>query len=86
METPQRSIYLFIVYIAADERGAGVGRALLEHTMAWARDLGYDHCLLHYLTATAANRFWRGQGFRPTHCWLCRIIDERAIWAHGRTS
>jgi GNAT superfamily N-acetyltransferase len=83
IETPERSIYLFIVYTAAEERGAGVGTALLDHTMTWARELEYDHCLLHYLSATAANGFWRGHGFRPTHHFLCRVVDERAIWARG---
>ena len=83
METPERSIYLFLVYTAAEERGGGVSTALLDHTMTWAQELGYDHCLLHYLSATPASGFWRGQGFRPTHHWLCRIVDERAVWARG---
>jgi GNAT superfamily N-acetyltransferase len=83
IETPERSVYLFMVYTAAEERGAGVSTALLDHTMSWAHELGYDHCLLHYLSATPASGFWRGQGFRPTHHWLCRIVDERAVWARG---
>lgn len=84
METPEQAVYLFIAYTAPEARGTGIGAALLRHTLAWAREAGYGRCLLHYMSATQANGFWRGHGFRPLHHWLSRAVDERAIWATGR--
>jgi GNAT superfamily N-acetyltransferase len=84
LETPDRSIYLHFAYTASDARSAGIGAALVRRTLAWARETGYDYCAAHYVTASRAAAFWRGLGFRPISRWLSRVVDERAIWAHGR--
>ena len=84
LEAPSRCIYLFLAYTAPEARGAGIGAALVDHALAWARDAGYDSCLVHWLTASRAARFWRGRGFQPVAFWMRRILDERAIWANGR--
>jgi len=63
--------------------GLGVGAALFARTMAWAREAGYDDCMVHFLTASRAAPFWRGLGFQPVSEWMRRLVDERAIWAHG---
>jgi GNAT superfamily N-acetyltransferase len=83
---PERSIYLFQGFTVGDGRGGGVGAALLERTMAWARESGYDWCTLHFLTANLLGaRFWQRHGFRPITYRLIRQVDERIAWAHGRT-
>ena len=82
---PDRSIYLFQGVTAPGGRGAGVGTALLRHSMDWAREAGYERCTLHYFTANILGaRFWQRSGFRPLTHTLVRRVDERIAWAHGR--
>jgi GNAT superfamily N-acetyltransferase len=83
LQSPPRSVYLFLASTMPEERSRGIGAALLSHTMAWAREAGYARCAAHYVTATRAATFWRGLGFRPASHWLSRSIDERALWAHN---
>lgn len=79
---PERSVYLLHGYTDGPVRGTGIGRALLAHTMRWARDAGHTHCVLHFLAAnTVARRAWVGYGFRPVAYRLTRRIDERVAWA-----
>jgi GNAT superfamily N-acetyltransferase len=81
--TPPRALYMLFAYTAPDARGKGVGAAFVRRTMAWARETGYDSCLLNYLPASRAAGFWTGLGFRPIAEWRHRSVDERAIWASG---
>ncbi len=83
LETPRQALYLSLAATALEARGRGVGAALTAHTMAWAREAGYERCTAHFLTASRAAAFWRGQGFCPMTYWLTRTIDERTIWARG---
>lgn len=56
------------VRVAAEERGRGLGAALLRHAIARARERG---CVLVQLTSdkrrTDAIRFYEGLGFEATH-------------------
>ena len=61
LQSPPQSVYLLLASTLPDERGRGVGTALLAHTMGWAREAGYACCTVHYVTATPAPAFWRGQ-------------------------
>jgi GNAT superfamily N-acetyltransferase len=82
MARPEPGIYLFEGFTRAEGRGGGVGTALLRHSMAWARDAGFEHCTLHYFSANISGaRFWRRNGFRPVVERLCRRLDERIAWA-----
>jgi GNAT superfamily N-acetyltransferase len=81
IEAPERSLYLLFACTAADARSSGVNTALLARTMDWAREAGYTHCLLHYLTASRAAGYWQAQGFRPVRHWLCRQVDPRVAQA-----
>jgi ribosomal protein S18 acetylase RimI-like enzyme len=84
-QRPDGATYLFQGFTMGGGRGAGVGSALLEHTMAWARESGFDWCTLHFLTANLLGaRFWQRHGFRPLCYRLVRQVDERIAWAHGR--
>ena len=48
-----------------DQRGRGVGRALAEHVVAWARTSGYRAMQFNAVveTNTGAVRLWRSLGF-----------------------
>lgn len=85
LEVPPRSVYLAIAYTVPEARGSGIGAALLRYTLTWARDAGYHSCTAEWVTASRAAPFWRGQGFRPVSCWMCRAVDPRAVWADGGT-
>ena len=41
LQSPPQSVYLFLASTMPEERGRGVGTALLAHTMGWAREAGY---------------------------------------------
>ncbi|MDP7532657.1 MAG: GNAT family N-acetyltransferase [SAR202 cluster bacterium] len=74
-------------FVRNDVRGSGIGKALLNHVMSWARDAGYDRCALDYEPANIeAERSWSGQGFELIVNSLTRTIDPRIAWANsGRT-
>jgi GNAT superfamily N-acetyltransferase len=56
------------VHVAAAHRRNGVGRALLEHAVAWASDRGcYRVQLTSHVSRDGAHRFYEGLGFQPTH-------------------
>jgi GNAT superfamily N-acetyltransferase len=78
----ERSTYLLHGYTEAAARGGGVGRALLARSLAWAREAGHAHCLLHFLAANVSGaRFWLAAGFRPIELRLRRAVDGRIAWA-----
>ena len=82
---PERSTYLLHGYTEAAARGGGVGRALLGRSLAWAREAGHGHCLLHFLAANVSGaRFWLAAGFRPVELRLRRAVDGRIAWARSR--
>ena len=79
---PDRSIYLLHGYTDPAARGRGIGTSLLASAMAWAREAGHGHCLLHFTAANlVSSRFWLGQGFQPIEYWLCHRLDERIVSA-----
>lgn len=78
----ERMTYLFQGVVEEDVRGTGVGQALLEQGMAWARDQGFESCALHFATANGAGaHFWLKHGFVPVEYSMARHIDERIAWA-----
>lgn len=64
------------VRVASSQRGAGIGRQLIEAAVAWARDQG---CGVVQLTTDAARpdarRFYESLGFAATHVGLKRTIE-----------
>ena len=78
MNLPERSIALEHAYTEEEERGSGLGTALLRHGLSWARETGFERCVVDWETPNLlASRFWQHAGFRPLSFWLCRRIDER---------
>jgi GNAT superfamily N-acetyltransferase len=84
LQSPARSVYLFLAWTAPETRSMGVGAALLNRTLMWAREAGYETCMAHFLTASRAAAFWRSQGFQPVSYWLHRMVDERMTWGCPR--
>jgi ribosomal protein S18 acetylase RimI-like enzyme len=53
------------LYVPADHRGGGVGRALVKEVIAEARSIGYQRMVLDTLPSMqAAHRLYRTLGFR----------------------
>ena len=66
-----------------DLRCRGIGTALLNHSLDWARSVGYKHCSVDFeSTNITGSRFWLGRGFKPVCYSLVRHIEERISWAH----
>jgi ribosomal protein S18 acetylase RimI-like enzyme len=62
-----------------DVRGAGVGRALVEHLLHRAHEDGYRTVRADWRsTNLLASRFWPRRGFVPTHIRLRRDIQPTA--------
>jgi ribosomal protein S18 acetylase RimI-like enzyme len=53
------------LYLAPGVRGKGVGRSLVEHALAEARDIGYSRVRLDtFATMSAANALYDALGFK----------------------
>jgi ribosomal protein S18 acetylase RimI-like enzyme len=67
--------YLNSVGVRADQRGNGVGRALVAATLDRLATLGAEAYTLYYLPANPlSSRFWSHLGFRPV---LSRFQSRR---------
>lgn len=57
------------MYFLPEARGRGAGRALIEHCLRTAKELGYARCYLETLTGMdAAQALYRKVGFQPLSC------------------
>ncbi len=66
-------------------RGQGIGTALLNHSLDWARSVGYKHCSVDFESANIPGSwFWLGKDFQPVCYSLTRRVDDRLAWAHAR--
>lgn len=85
MVSPERSVYLWIAYVKPDTRIGGVGKALVDTGLAWARNQGLDYCTVGWFTTNVIGaRFWTGRGYRPAMYRVERRFDERIAWAKVR--
>jgi GNAT superfamily N-acetyltransferase len=79
------TVHLQHGFTTAEARGGGIGAALLDRGMAWARENGFERCTVNWLSANLLGaRFWQSHGFRPVSYRLVRQIDERIAWARTR--
>jgi GNAT superfamily N-acetyltransferase len=77
-----RDVYLFEGVVDDAARGGGIGTSLLEHTMRWAREAGYETCTLHFAPMNPSGApFWLRHGFIPVEYTMERRVDERIAWA-----
>ena len=83
--TSERAAYLFHGVVDPDLRGGGVGSALLERSLDWARESGHDSITLHYASMNpVASPFWESRGFEAIAYSAGRHIDARVAWARPR--
>ncbi len=76
---PDGAAYVGDTAVRPEFRGRGVGAALVDAGLAWARKRGYEAVTLHFAAANAlSSRFWTGLGFEVAMWHLRRHIDERA--------
>jgi predicted N-acetyltransferase YhbS len=70
-----RSAFLAWMAIVPEARGSGLGIALTEASLAWARSRDYDVIAADWrVTNLLASRFWPRRGFRTTFLRLYRSI------------
>jgi len=75
LRIPPRSIDLSHASVAPRERNSGVGVALTEYALEWARDEGLRSMTVDWREVNLlASRFWPRRGFRPTFFRLYRHI------------
>lgn len=73
---PPGSVYLAVAATLPEARGRGVGLALTEHALAWAREAG--HATVHTdwrVPNLQSSRFWPRRGFRETFYRLARQVE-----------
>ena len=82
MFSPERSGYISIGYVQPQARANGIGSALLDRGLAWARAQGHVYCTVGWFSANLPGAgFWQRKGFTPLARRLQRRIDERIAWA-----
>jgi GNAT superfamily N-acetyltransferase len=70
-----RSAFLAWAAIVPEARGSGLGAALTEASLAWARSRGFDVMAIDWrVTNLLASRFWPRRGFRTSFLRLYRSI------------
>jgi len=70
-----RSAFLAWAAIVPEARGSGLGLALTQASLAWARSRDYDVIATDWrVTNLLASRFWPARGFRTTFLRLYRSI------------
>ncbi|MEX2646414.1 MAG: GNAT family N-acetyltransferase [Gaiellaceae bacterium] len=70
-----RSAFLAWAAIVPEARGSGLGLALTQASLAWARSRSYDVIATDWrVTNLLASRFWPARGFRTTFLRLYRSI------------
>ena len=73
--TPADAIYLASTATLPEVRGGGIGLALTEHVLAWAREAGHPTVVTNWrMTNLLASRFWPARGFRPVFHRLHRAV------------
>jgi GNAT superfamily N-acetyltransferase len=67
--------YVDILVVAPEAEGQGVGRALLQHVEAWARDGGFREVVLDVFAGNAdAAAFYERCGYRPDHIRMAKPL------------
>ena len=73
----EKTISITSAFITESERSKGIGTALLNHSLDWARSLDYQRCAVDFEPQNIpAARFWL-RHFQPVCYSLIRRVDER---------
>ena len=73
----EKTISITSAFTTEGERSKGIGAALLNHSLNWARSLGYQRCAVDFEPQNIpAARFWL-RYFQPVCYSQIRRVDER---------
>ena len=73
----EKTISITSAFTTESERNKGMGTALLNHSLAWARSVGYQRCAVDFEPQNIpAVRFWL-RHFQPVCYSQIRHVDER---------
>jgi GNAT superfamily N-acetyltransferase len=77
---PDGAAYVAATAVLPEVRRSGVGAALVDAALSWARAHGHRAVCLHFATANmASTAFWTGIGFVPVMVHLRRRLDDRIL-------
>ena len=73
---PPGSVYLAVAATLPEARGRGLGVALTEHALEWAREADYETVHTDWRVPNLeSSRFWPRRGFRETFYRLARRVE-----------
>jgi GNAT superfamily N-acetyltransferase len=73
----EKTISITSAFTRESERNKGIATALLNHSLDWARSVGYERCAVDFEPQNIpAARFWL-RHFQPVCYSLIRHVDER---------
>jgi GNAT superfamily N-acetyltransferase len=77
---PDGAAYIAATAVVPEARRTGVGAALVDAALRWARSRAHRAVCLHFATANiASSAFWTGIGFVPVMAHLRRRLDDRIL-------
>ena len=75
LRTGIRTLYIDDLCVDENARGEGVGRALYEHVLSYAREKGYYNITLHVWGGnSAAEHFYRKMGMRDQYICMEQVL------------
>ena len=81
---PAGSVYLAVAATVPEARGRGVGVALTEQALRWAREAGCSTVHTDWRRQPGVVRFWPARGFRETFYRLARRVEIGCPWMQSR--
>ena len=80
----EKTISITSAFTKERERNRGIGTALLNRSLDWARSAGHERCAVDFEPQNIPGaRFWL-RHFQPICYSLIRHVDERVAWAHEK--
>ena len=83
VEADEKTAQLRWFLVAPQQRGAGLGRRLLDASIAFCRERGYESAILWTVSSLrAAARLYRAAGFekvldKPGRLWGVDVVEEK---------
>jgi GNAT superfamily N-acetyltransferase len=69
-------VYVDVLVVAPEAEGKGIGRALLHHVEAWARERGFREVVLDVFAVNeGATAFYERCGYRPDHIRMAKPLN-----------
>jgi GNAT superfamily N-acetyltransferase len=80
----EKTISITSAFTRESERNQGVATALLNHSLDWARSVGYQRCAVDFEPQNLSAACLWLRHFQPICYSLIRHVDERVAWAHEK--